>query len=98
MSDTTLPPAINGTFGDNSTALPPPPPPLTEIPILERAAYLSRIYISATSVLLLLCTLTFLTRMYQRVRPVWKVGWDDYFICMGYVSLHLRCAGSRDSG
>jgi len=88
----------DATLGGNSTALPPPPPPITEFPILERQAYLSRIYISATSVLLLLCTLTFLTRMYQRVRPVWKVGWDDYFICLGYVSRRLRCFASGHSG
>ncbi|KAK0749664.1 hypothetical protein B0T18DRAFT_324043 [Schizothecium vesticola] len=54
------------------------------MPVSERSAYLSRVFIGVTTVLVLLCTLTFATRMYQRVRPVWKVGWDDYFILVGY--------------
>jgi len=79
---------LSGPGPGNTTDIPPVfnPSLFTELPISERSAYLSRIYIGITSVLVLLCTLTFLTRMYQRIRPVWKVGWDDYFIVVGYVS------------
>lgn len=86
-NDTPLPPPGNGTD------LSPPtfePSLFTEIPISERMAYLSRIYISVTATLLLFCTLTILTRVYKRVGPVWKVGWDDYFIIIGYVRAASR--------
>jgi len=78
-----------GGPGGNFTGPPPPfdPSLLTEVPITEKMAHLSRIYVGVTSVLLVLCTLAFLTRMYQRIRPVWKVGWDDCFIVVGFVSL-----------
>lgn len=56
------------------------------IPITPHAAYLARVYIGGTSVLMFLCLVTFSTRMYQRIRPVWKVGLDDIFICLGFVS------------
>lgn len=36
---------------------------------------------------MLLCIIAFGTRMYQRIRPVWKVGLDDCFIVAGFVSL-----------
>ncbi|KAK3317747.1 hypothetical protein B0T19DRAFT_297085 [Cercophora scortea] len=66
----------------NSTA---PPVPLG-IPISERAASLAQLHYGVTSVLLVLCVLTFGTRMYQRIVPVWKIGADDVFIAMGFVS------------
>ncbi|KAK4040117.1 hypothetical protein C8A01DRAFT_46514 [Parachaetomium inaequale] len=55
------------------------------IPISERAAYLAQVYIGVSSVLLFLCVVTFGTRIYQRIRPVWKVGLDDYFIVAGFI-------------
>ncbi len=58
----------------------------TGVPISPHAAYLARVHIGATSVLMFLCIITFSTRMYQRIRPVWKVGLDDMFICLGFVS------------
>ncbi|KAK0614592.1 hypothetical protein B0T14DRAFT_528770 [Immersiella caudata] len=80
----------NGTLAGpgpgNATEVPPPfdPSLFTEVPISERQAHLSRVFVGVTSVLVVLCTLTFFVRMYQRIRPVWKVGWDDYFIVVGY--------------
>ncbi|KAK3321684.1 hypothetical protein B0H66DRAFT_179170 [Apodospora peruviana] len=72
----------------NDTAAPPPPPPpfvIPEfVPISERAAHLAQIYVAATSVIMALCLLAFVTRVHQRVRPVWKVGLDDYFIAAGF--------------
>lgn len=73
-------PTANGTPPDG---LPPIP---TEIVITPWAAYCARIYIVSTSILLVLVTFTFCTRLYQRMRPVWKVGLDDYFIVLGFVS------------
>jgi hypothetical protein len=58
---------------------------LPGMPISERAAYLAQVYIGVSSVLLFFCVVTFGTRIYQRIRPVWKVGLDDYFIVAGFV-------------
>lgn len=55
------------------------------VPISEHAAYLAQIYIAVTAVLLFLCLVAFVTRIYQRIRPVWKAGLDDYFIVAGFV-------------
>ncbi|KAK3680607.1 hypothetical protein B0T22DRAFT_173171 [Podospora appendiculata] len=75
----------NSTAGSpptNSTAGPPIP---LGIPVSERAANLAQLHYGVTSVLLVLCVLTFGTRMYQRVVPVWKIGADDVFIAMGFI-------------
>ncbi|KAK1753226.1 hypothetical protein QBC47DRAFT_431639 [Echria macrotheca] len=69
---------INGTGGGAGQA-----PEF--IPVSDWAAYCARIFIGSTSTLLLLCIITFCTRMYQRVRPVWKVGLDDYCIAAGFI-------------
>lgn len=61
------------------------PPPLLGFPIDPRSAYLSRIHIGLTSTLLLFASITFFIRIYQRIRPVWKMGADDYFIIVGYM-------------
>jgi hypothetical protein len=59
------------------------PDPL--IPVTERAAYLSRIHMGVTTPLLMLCLVTLGTRLYVRIRPVWKIGVDDVFIVLGLV-------------
>jgi len=61
------------------------PPPLPGFPIDPRSAYLAQVYIGLTSTLLLLASITFFIRIYQRIRPVWKMGADDYFIIVGYM-------------
>ncbi len=78
------PVATGAPVGNGTDALPPPFP---GIPISERAAYLARVHIGVTSTLFFLCVVTFGTRIYQRIRPVWKVGLDDYFIVAGFVRL-----------
>jgi hypothetical protein len=75
-----------GGPGSNGTA-----EVLPGIPISDRAAYLAQVYIGVSSVLLLLCVITFVTRIYQRVRPVWKAGLDDYFIVAGFVRFPPDC-------
>ncbi|KAK0649538.1 hypothetical protein B0T16DRAFT_326875 [Cercophora newfieldiana] len=77
----------NGTgLAGNGTAAPPPFDPFQfGFPIDPRSAYLSQIYIGLTSSLLLLASITFFIRIYQRIRPVWKMGADDYFIIVGYM-------------
>lgn len=62
---------------------PPGPPPA--LPISERAAYLARVHIGTTIPLLALCLVPFLARIYVRVWPVWRFGWDDGFIVAGLV-------------
>ncbi|KAK3385456.1 hypothetical protein B0H63DRAFT_183168 [Podospora didyma] len=86
MSDPTMP--LNGTAPFDGTMGAPPPFP--GIPISERAAYLAKVHIGATSVLLALCILTFGTRIYQRIVPVWKIGLDDWFITAGFI-LTIAC-------
>lgn len=76
--------APNGTMPLNGTAPPIPP----GILVSGQAAYLAQVFIGVTSTLMALCIITFGTRIYQRVVPVWKVGLDDYFIVAGFVSLH----------
>lgn len=76
----------NGTaFGGNATAPPPMDPFAFGFPIDPRSAWLSQIMIGLTSTLLLLGSICFFIRIYQRIRPVWKMGADDYFIILGYV-------------
>ena len=72
-----------GAPGSNSSALPPPPPLF--FPVGPKEARLGQIYVAATAILLFLCLLTFGTRMYNRMRPAWNVGLDDYFITVGVV-------------
>jgi len=74
---------ITGGAPGNTTE----PPPFPGVPISEHAAYLARVHIGVTATLMLLCVIAFGTRMYQRIRPVWKVGLDDGFIVAGFVSL-----------
>ena len=76
------PVATGAPTGNGTEAL----PPFLGFPISERAAYLARIHIGVTSTLFFFCLVTFATRIYQRIRPVWKVGMDDYFIVAGFVS------------
>ncbi|KAK3902511.1 hypothetical protein C8A05DRAFT_44087 [Staphylotrichum tortipilum] len=82
-------PVATGAATDNTTI---DPMMFTGMPISPRAAYLARIHIGATAVLLFLCLVTFSTRMYQRIRPVWKVGLDDYFICLGFLLSIVDCS------
>jgi hypothetical protein len=86
MSTATLTtvPAATGAPASNITG----PFVIPGIPISDRAAYLSQIYIGVTSVLMMLCVITFGTRTYQRMIPVWKVGADDCFIVAGFVRVH----------
>jgi hypothetical protein len=76
---TGAPPMGPGGPGSNGTA-----EILPGVPISDRAAYLAQVYIGVSSVLLLFCVIAFVTRIYQRVRPVWKAGLDDYFIVAGF--------------
>ncbi|KAK4141311.1 uncharacterized protein C8A04DRAFT_31063 [Dichotomopilus funicola] len=63
---------------------PDPGSPPIGVPISDRAAFLTRVYIGANTVLLVLCLVAFSTRIYHRVRPTWHVGLDDYFITAGF--------------
>ncbi|KAK4641692.1 hypothetical protein QC761_512880 [Podospora bellae-mahoneyi] len=72
------------------TDAPPPPPPPPDglppgIPVTERAAHLAQTFIGVTSILMALCLITFFTRIYQRVFPVFKMGLDDWFIIIGFI-------------
>ncbi|KAL2263210.1 hypothetical protein VTK26DRAFT_7784 [Humicola hyalothermophila] len=79
-----------GTGSPASTGAPAvPTAPVMEGPpdvlISDHAAHLARVFVGVTATLLALCVVTFGTRMYQRIRPVWKVGLDDYFIIAGFI-------------
>jgi len=92
MSDTmnSTMPAGNGTMAGNETIPIPAPPTLEEMqammfPVSPHAAELSRIFIGITTVLLALGLGAFATRMYNRIRPAWNFGLDDYCIVIGVV-------------
>jgi hypothetical protein len=61
-------------------------PPEIRIPISDRAAYLGRVHVGITIPLLALCLVPFSARLYTRVRPVMRCGWDDVFMVLGFVS------------
>ncbi|KAK0721278.1 hypothetical protein B0T21DRAFT_351246 [Apiosordaria backusii] len=70
------------------TDAPPPPPPDGLPPgilVTEKAAHLAQTFIAVTSILMALCLITFFTRIYQRVFPVYKMGLDDWFIIAGFI-------------
>ncbi len=64
--------------------LTPSPFPLT-IPITDRAAHLARVHLCVTIPLLALTLVPFSARLYVRIWPVWRVGWDDALIVAGFV-------------
>lgn len=56
------------------------------IPVSERAASLAMTHIVVTSTLLGLGLVMFLLRVWLRVRPVWRISWEDYVMAIGVVS------------
>ena len=62
-----------------------PDPADIQFPISERAAFLARVHIGVTIPLLALCLVPFCARLYVRLRPVWRLAWDDLFIILGLV-------------
>jgi hypothetical protein len=62
------------------------PSPEIQIPISAQAAYGARVHVGVTIPLLALCLVPFSTRLYIRIWPVWKAGWDDFFVVVGFVS------------
>ena len=56
------------------------------VPISDRAAYLARVHIGVTVPLLAVTLVPFFARLYIRVWPVWRFGWDDALIVLGFVS------------
>ncbi|KAM7191731.1 hypothetical protein V8F20_009208 [Naviculisporaceae sp. PSN 640] len=86
MAEANMP--VNGTAGPPSNSTGPPPEAFafpTFIIITQKAATLAQVYLGLTSVFLVFCVIAFGTRMYQRTRPVWHVGLDDYFIIVGFI-------------
>ncbi|KAK0739512.1 hypothetical protein B0T21DRAFT_346819 [Apiosordaria backusii] len=51
--------------------------------ITERAAFLARVHFGVTIPLLALALIPFCARIYVRIWPVWRLGWDDVFIIAG---------------
>ncbi|KAK0720214.1 hypothetical protein B0H67DRAFT_599766 [Lasiosphaeris hirsuta] len=50
----------------------------------ERAAKLARVHIGVTIPLLTITLIPFFARLYVRVWPVWRFGWDDGLIVAGF--------------
>lgn len=59
------------------------------IPVSDRSVYLSRVFYGTTITLLVLCIPTLSTRVYLKTRP-WRLGLDDLFIIVGFVSVSKR--------
>ncbi|KAK4444170.1 hypothetical protein QBC34DRAFT_475490 [Podospora aff. communis PSN243] len=65
-----------------------PPPIAYDVPILpisDRAAYLARVHYGVMAPLLALTLVTFSARLYVRTWPVWRVGWDDALVALGFL-------------
>lgn len=75
-------------MGDPTTTSsgPPPIPTVPFLPISDRAAFLARVHFGVTVPLLALTLIPFFARLYIRIWPVWRVGWDDWLIALGFVS------------
>lgn len=65
---------------------PPPSPPLppSEFPINERTAHLSRVHFGVTVPLLAITLIPLSARLYVRIWPKWRFGWDDFLILTGF--------------
>ncbi|KAK3685271.1 hypothetical protein B0T22DRAFT_500226 [Podospora appendiculata] len=53
------------------------------IEITAQAAYLARVHVGVTVVLLAVCLVPFVARVHVRISPVWRVGLDDWLILAG---------------
>ncbi|KAK5652138.1 hypothetical protein OQA88_10780 [Cercophora sp. LCS_1] len=65
----------------------PPPPTGGEdplIPITERAAFLARVHLGVTIPLIAVTLIPLSARLYVRIWPIWRVGWDDFLIVLGF--------------
>ncbi|KAK1749701.1 hypothetical protein QBC47DRAFT_395505 [Echria macrotheca] len=69
-----------------NTTVPPPMPTGAFVPISDRAALLARVHFGVTVPLLVLSFVAFSARLYVRTRPVWRVGWDDWLIALGFLA------------
>jgi hypothetical protein len=56
-------------------------------PISDRAACLSRVHVGITIPVLALTLVPFTARLYSRMRPTWRMGWDDAFVIVGFVNI-----------
>ena len=65
---------------------PPPIPTEPFIPISDRAAFLARVHFGVIVPLLALTVVSFSARLYIRTWPIWRVGWDDWLIALGFVA------------
>jgi hypothetical protein len=70
----------------DSSAPPPSPAGPFLIPITDRAAFLARVHFGVTISLLAVTLIPFCARLYVRIWPVWRFGWDDFLITAGFVS------------
>src|SRR6478736_4787090 len=72
----------------------PPKPPSDGspfFPISERAAKLAVAHLGITSPLLAIALAMFVARISLRVKPVWRVSWEDYSMTIGVVSYIIVC-------
>ncbi|KAH8178404.1 hypothetical protein LIA77_03486 [Sarocladium implicatum] len=52
-------------------------------PITERAAHLAVIHLAGTTPLLFIGLLMFVVRIWIRIRPAWRISWEDYVFTLG---------------
>ncbi|KAK4164286.1 hypothetical protein QBC43DRAFT_288880 [Cladorrhinum sp. PSN259] len=64
-----------------------PPPSEIFVPVGEQKLMLAKSYVGITVTALVIALIPFAARIYVRLRPVWRFGWDDYLIGAG-----LACA------
>ncbi|QPC59872.1 hypothetical protein HYE67_002103 [Fusarium culmorum] len=66
-----------------SGPLTPPSDGSPYFPITERSASLARIHIGVTSPLIAIALIMFVARIWLRVRPAWRISWEDYSMTIG---------------
>ena len=83
----------DGSAGDGPPAGGPPMPPVDGspyFPISERAAHLAVVHLAGTTPLLVIGLIMFVVRIWIRIRPAWRISWEDYVFTLGVVSLEIK--------
>ncbi|KAF2180004.1 hypothetical protein K469DRAFT_593422 [Zopfia rhizophila CBS 207.26] len=73
---------------------PTPPPDLSKIPHIpsKAAIALGDSFVGVSISLNILATFIFAGRLYTRIRPVWRMGWDDHFAGIAFCLMIIDTA------
>ncbi|KAL2213809.1 hypothetical protein CC79DRAFT_1391718 [Sarocladium strictum] len=69
--------------GPPPSILVPPTDDSAYYPVSERAAHLAVMHLAGTTPLLIIGLIMYMARIWIRVRPVWRISWEDYVMSIG---------------